>query len=53
LHMYGNLVLSCRPCNANKHSHSLNDFLEKVSRIRCQSSEEEARRPSHKIWGRS
>jgi|GEM_PF-4820418 hypothetical protein len=29
LHMYGNLVLSCRPCNANKHSHNLNDFLEK------------------------
>ena len=29
LHMYGNLVLSCKPCNAKKHSYDLDEFLEK------------------------
>jgi hypothetical protein len=27
LHMYGNLVPSCKPCNAAKHSKSLEEFL--------------------------
>jgi hypothetical protein len=25
--MFGNLVLSCKPCNAKKHSHGLDEFL--------------------------
>jgi hypothetical protein len=29
LHMYGNLVLACRPCNSAKHGDSLDVFLEK------------------------
>ena len=29
LHMYGNLVIACKPCNAAKHSHPLNLFAEK------------------------
>jgi hypothetical protein len=29
LHMYGNLVLACRPCNSAKHGASLQEFLTK------------------------
>ncbi len=29
MHMYGNLVLSCKPCNAKKHFDDLDTFLEK------------------------
>ncbi len=29
LHMYGNLVLSCKPCNAKKHFDDLDTFLKK------------------------
>lgn len=29
LHMYGNLVPTCKPCNSDKHSDSLDEFISK------------------------
>lgn len=29
LHMYGNLVIACKPCNSDKHSHSMAAFVAK------------------------